>query len=237
MNQNYPKMKTSVDMDRKMGDFSIRQRTKDGYFDANHLLKQWNDSNPKKKKQFSKYLENKETSIFIEEILEQETHRENSLHGDFQVIITSKGKNTKFGKKLDKIWMHPYLYIDFAMWLSSKFKYDVIRFVYDELIEYRHAAGLGNNELMDAVSRKWNIIFPEIYREINIALNFIVFNKNCKGIRNKATINELKELRDLQKIYAYNIHSGLILDIMGLKLELRKEYVRRHVPDHKSLNI
>lgn len=236
MTQDYPKMKTSVNMNRTMGDFTIKQRTRDGYFDGNHLLKQWNELNSNNKKQLSKYHENKETKIFISEIIEQESHRENSLHGDFQAIIVVKGKNTKHGKRPDKVWMHPYLYLDFAMWLSSEFKYQVIKFVYDELIEFRHAAGLGNNDLMDAVSRTWKINFPEVYRQINFALNHIIFGDSHRGIRDYATINQLKDLRDMQKIYAYNILTGLIPDVKTLRTQLQKEYVRRHVPNHKSLN-
>ena len=36
-------MKTSVIMIRKMGDFDVHQRTKDGYFNATTRLKQWNE--------------------------------------------------------------------------------------------------------------------------------------------------------------------------------------------------
>lgn len=227
-------MKTSVLMTRKMGQFNVKQRTGDGYFDANDLLLQWNLIN--KTKQISKFLENEKTKIFINQIIEQESHVENSLDGDFQVVIISRGKNTKHGKRPDKVFMHPYLYLDFAMWLSSEFKYQVIKFVYDELIEFRHAAGLGNNELMDAVSRKWNINFPPLYREINIALNYIVFGTSYRGMRNHATIEQLKDLRDMQKIYGYNIDTGMINNIKTLKLMLRKEYIRRYLPNHKTLN-
>ena len=76
---------------------------------------------------------------------------------------------------------------------------------------------------MDAVSRTWNINFPQMYMEINIALNYIVFGNNYKGIRNSATINQLKDLRDMQKIYAYNILTGMIPNIKTLKLQLQKE--------------
>ena len=34
---------------RPMGDFKVEQRTKDGYFNATTLLKQWNEANEKKK--------------------------------------------------------------------------------------------------------------------------------------------------------------------------------------------
>lgn len=226
-------MKTSVVMKRTMGDFTVEQRTKYGYFDANHLLKQWNEKHPKK--EIKKFIELDKTKSFIDEIKIQETPIEESRLGDFQVITTIKGKNTKKGRTYDKVYMHPYLYLDFAMWLSSEFKYHVIKFVYDELIEYRHAIGLGNNYLMDAISQNWKINFQETFKRINYALNMIIFNESYRGIRNKATIDQLKDMRDIQKIYAYNINTGIIPDTKRLRLELRKEYVRRHIPNHKIL--
>lgn len=37
--------------------------------------------------------------------------------------------------------MHPLLFIDFAMWLNPAFKVKVLKFVYDQLIQYRNDAG------------------------------------------------------------------------------------------------
>ena len=36
-------MKTNQNMIRKMGNFDVIQRTKDGFFNATTLLKQWNE--------------------------------------------------------------------------------------------------------------------------------------------------------------------------------------------------
>ena len=35
------------------------------------------------------------------------------------------------GKYNGGTWMHPMLFIDFAMWINPSFKYDVLKFVYD----------------------------------------------------------------------------------------------------------
>ena len=37
-------MKTNQNMIRKMGNFEVIQRTKDGFFNATALLKQWNNT-------------------------------------------------------------------------------------------------------------------------------------------------------------------------------------------------
>jgi len=101
-------MKTSVNMIRKMGSFEVAQRTKDGYFDANILLKQWNKNKSNPERAMSRFLDSPKTKEFVSEI----SHNADMQHGVIQQI---KGRNTKNGKTLDQTWMHPYLFIDFAM--------------------------------------------------------------------------------------------------------------------------
>lgn len=225
-------MKTSVDMVRKMGDFNVIQRTEDGYFEANNLLRQWNEKNVRRK--MINFLSSTKTLDFINEIQEQESHSPKMDNGDFQVIKVVKGRVTKRGRTPDRIFMHPFLFIDFAMWLNPKFKYFVVKFVYDQLIEYRHAAGDNYNLLRFNVSKAWKPE-PKFYKTMNKGLNHIVFKKHQNGIRNNATEKELQDLKNLEMIYAYNITSGIFENSDDLLLELRKEFVRRHVPNHKTL--
>lgn len=55
-------------MVRKMGSFEVLQRTKDGYFDANALLSQWNNIKSNPERRMSRFLESPKTKEFIEEI-------------------------------------------------------------------------------------------------------------------------------------------------------------------------
>lgn len=225
-------MKTSVDMIRKMGDFEIIQRTEDGYFNATHLLRQWNEKNTRK--QFDRFINSPKTIEFMKEIHEQESHRAKMLNGDFQVIKIIKGRVTKNGRTPDRVFMHPFLFIDFAMWLNPKFKYFVVKFVYDQLIEFRHAAGDNYNVLRFKVSQYFSPM-PDYYKRLNMGLNFIVFGKHKRGIRNNATEEQLRDLSNIENIYSYNIQSGLIKNRKHLLDELRKEYARRYAPDHEIL--
>ena len=60
------------------------------------------------------------------------------------------------GKTPDNVWMHPFLFIDFAMWINPTFKVTVIKFVYDELINYRNEAGDAYREMaITIVMRKF----------------------------------------------------------------------------------
>ena len=57
------------------------------------------------------------------------------------VVKYDKGVHTSNGRTSDKVWMHPYLFIKFAMWINSTFEVQVIKFVFDELISLRCDAG------------------------------------------------------------------------------------------------
>ena len=122
-------MKTNQNLIRKMGDFDIYQRTSDGMFNATELLKQWNKQNGMKK-EIKDYFDNKAAKEFIQVIID----RENLNKGNSPYLKTR-------GRENGGTWMHPLLFIDFAMWINPAFKYDVLKFVYDELIKYRNDAG------------------------------------------------------------------------------------------------
>lgn len=117
-------MKTNQIMVRPMGCFSVEQRTKDAFFNATALLKQWNKTANSERK-LDNYFASEKTKTFIQTIMERE-----NLNTPKLVYLKSRGK--KGGT-----WMHPMLFIDFAMWIDPEFKYDVLKFVYDQMIAFR----------------------------------------------------------------------------------------------------
>lgn len=210
-------MKTSVNMIRKIGEFEISQRTKDGYFDANILLRKWNKNKDNPERAMSRFLESPKTKEFITELSQDA----NMQHGVIQQV---KGRNTKHGKTLDQTWMHPFLFIDFAMWINPKFKLKVIEFVYDQLIEYRHNAGDMYVGLTNALAK-----FKDVnYSQVAKGLNWIVFDKHEKGIRQTATQEKLKELTDLQKTLAFAIDMNYIKSYNSLISEMKRLYHMRN---------
>jgi len=118
-------MKTNQVMLRPMGCFSVEQRTKDGVFNASALLKQWNES-AGDKKEIKKFFENQNTKEFISALIEEE-----NLNGEKSAYLTSRGKYN------GGTWMHPILFVKFAMWLNPRFEVKVIKFIYDQMIAYR----------------------------------------------------------------------------------------------------
>ena len=92
-------MKTNQIMIRQMGEFTVSQRTKDGYFDAGELLRQWNSVEGNPRRQMSKFLESDNTSEFLKALAEDESHRAKMLIGENQLLMEVKGRNTKEGNE------------------------------------------------------------------------------------------------------------------------------------------
>ena len=58
-------------MIRKMGDFNVVQRTKDGMFNATALLKQWNEMSESARK-MDNYFNSEKTKEFVNTIMDRE---------------------------------------------------------------------------------------------------------------------------------------------------------------------
>lgn len=212
-------MKTNQIMVRPMGDFKVTQRTKDGFFNATELLKRWNEKSGMKK-ELKHYFENQSSNELINTIVERE-----NLNSRNSAYLSSRGKN-------GGTWMHPILFIDFAMWINPSFKYDVIKFVYDEMIRYRNEAGDAYRELSSAIMKIVPKDFmPKAMQKIGEALNWVVFNQHEKMLRNKfGDEKKQRELCQLEKKVADLINEGFITDFDKLIIYLRRQYANRNYP-------
>lgn len=220
---NKRKMKTNQIMIRQMGEFSVKQRTKDGFFNATELLKQWNRISGMKK-EVTKFLDLGSTSELVKIIMEREDlHTQDSTYVKSRA---SRGDNAG-------TWMHPVLFIDFAMWINPGFKYDVIKFVYDDMIRYRNLAGDSYKELASAISKIVPKTFiPKAMQKVGEALNWIVFDSHEPLLRNKhGNESKQRELWQLEKKVADLINEGFILDYDILISYLRKQYQKRNLPN------
>ena len=141
-----------------MGQFKIEQRTKDGFFCASSLLKQWNDAvqedDTRKQKKMANYLDNASTKEFIEGVIADETESRETYLPDTPLIIKTKAKTGSNGiRKAGEVWMHPLVFLDFAMWLNPAFKVKVLKFVADQMLFYRNEAGEAYKRLASAISK------------------------------------------------------------------------------------
>ncbi|MDM1494957.1 KilA-N domain-containing protein [Myroides odoratimimus] len=240
-------MKTNQILERPMGEFNVLQRTQDGYFDANVLLAQWNSQKGNPKRELKRFLDSPSVKQFIGTIIEEEfkdiqlpdyhpianmrlgdnQQSSNLTNGDYQVFKTIKGRNTSKGKTKDQVWMHPLLFIDFAMWINPKFKYHVLKFVYDQLIESRIEAGSEYREMCSAIKSICKPLeSPQIViKKVAEGINYIIYNHHEKQMRNKkAEESSMKELVQLQREVTKLIHKGFITSAENLLSYLRNEW-------------
>ena len=247
-------MTTNQNMIRKMGNFDVTQRTKDGFFNATALLKQLNNivENQKvlhtpnsghvknssekqqvilhtqnspyvKKKDIDDFFLNKSTQEYIQVIMQKE-----GLNSETSVYLKSRAsRGVNAGT-----WMHPILFIDFAMWLNPSFKYDVLKFVYDEMIKYRNLAGDSYKELGSAVSKLVPREFvASAMKKVAEALNYIVFGDHKNGIRNDfGEEQKQQELWEFQRKVTSLINEGFISTFEALIDYLRTSYRNKHIP-------
>lgn len=128
--------------------------------------------------------------------------------------------------------MHPILFIKFAMYLSPRFEYHVLKFVADEMIRYRNDAGDAYKELSSAIMKIVPKDFmPKAMQKVGEALNWVVFNNHEKMLRNKHG-DEMKqrELWQLEKKIADLINEGFISNFDNLIIYLRNQYQKRNYP-------
>lgn len=194
-----------------MGDFQVNQRTKDSMFNATELAKQWNRTVKRGRKDVSNFLDNKNTKEFIEALADD-------LNSDTRNLVSIvRGKN-------QGTWMHPYLFIKFSMWLNPKFEVKVIKFVYDELIQQRHLAGDNYRMLSESGVKLKGYNFSEVAT----AMNWIIFNKRGKNLRQSATQEQLREMSELESKLSFAIDMGYIKDYKSLIEEMKLIWKRKY---------
>ena len=102
----------------------ICQRATDGYLNATAMCQAAG-------KLFGHYRENKQTRAFLEEL-----KGSIGIPIDQLVVSVTTGENDVRGT-----WVHPYVAIHLAQWLSPRFAVQVSHWVYNWTADLRHAAG------------------------------------------------------------------------------------------------
>ena len=213
-------MKTNNVILRPMGEFKVAQRTKDGMFNATALLKQWNEKSISERKMANYFLSEK-TSDFISTIIKRE-----NLNTPKMVYLTSRGKHN------GGTWMHPMLFIDFAMWINPSFKYDVLKFVYDQMIKYRNDAGDAYRKLANSVQKIVSASFmPVAMSNLSKAINHVVFGSHETMMRNKVgEESKQQELFALEAKLSDLIEDGFITSYDNLMNYLRRKWCEKYTP-------
>jgi hypothetical protein len=215
-------LKTTQHMIRKFEGANIPQRTSDKFFNATEMLKYYNKLT-NSKKVFAEFLSNQNTIAFISALKTELLNIGDSLH--LQVIDTKRGKN-------GSTWMHPYLFVKFCFWLSPEFEVKVIKWVYDNLIDFRHEAGDYYKEMCKAISETYHEWYgknpdPLIFVKEAHFLNYLVFGSTKGKQRNEATEFQLMLMNRLQKLNISMIYDKTNKDVRYKKLSDFAEMIKK----------
>lgn len=225
-------MKTNQVMIREMGVFSVLQRTSDGYFNATELLKQWNNTMTDKVRLLDNFWKSTNLSDLMSEIAENELNFKSVDFTELKNILSS----TRRGKFNGGTWMHPILFIKFAMYLDARFEYHVLKFISDQMLQYRNDSGDAYKKLCSSVlkSGKPDDMKNKI-QNIAKALNYIVFGEHLSMARNKfGDETKQRELLKLEIKLSELIDDGFINTYDQLISYMRKLWNNKYQP--KELN-
>lgn len=197
-------MRTEVIIQRDLHGNSIRQNSKTGFLNINDLHKVYLNSDSNNVKTIDKYWELQSTIELLEVLSYQLNEADilntpkigelkTTLDKPFNLVQTKRGKN-------GGTWVHPYVFIDFAMWLSVDFKIWALKVVSDKVLKFRNEAGEQYKEMSSALALAGMHKPSDFAREAKM-INRVVFGEHKTGLRNQA--NE-KELELLNKIQFYN---------------------------------
>lgn len=213
-------MITNQIMKRPLADFTVEQRTKDGYFCLTGLLNNWN-LKMGTKKELKDYFENKATQEFVKALADEE-----NLHGDKSPYVKSKARLDRGGGT----WGHPLLFIDFAMWLNPHFKVKVLKFVSDQMLTYRNEAGDAYKQLSSAMSKICTPHQMKRYMPIlGKGINYIVAGHHEHQLRNEyGTEEKQKEYFELEKQVAMLANEGFLKTPEDVANYLRRKFQNKY---------
>ncbi len=169
-------MKTEVILSRAFADSSVRQLSKSGFFCATDITTIYNVirvGQGKAEKQMQNYFESSESQEFIASLCNelnllekaktaQAMFASNSLNSleetkECKVWIPADLKTVKRGKNNKGTWLHPYLFIDYAMWLSPDFRAKVVIWAADNLLGLRDQSGNAFKAVNHALDTRFSI--------------------------------------------------------------------------------
>ena len=204
-------MKTVVLMKREFNDTQISQRSSDKFFNATELLSFYNSKNGKKKV-MAEFWSNKGTTEFMQALVNDlnsdiKSNIGESLYIQKDLFTTTRGTN-------GSTFMHPYLFVKFAMWVSPEFEVQIIKWVYDNLIDFRNQAGDHYREMTATIKHRYIDFYdkspdPLIFKNEAKFLNELVFGDPRSRQRNEANEKQLNKLNQLQLANIKLINSGI----------------------------
>ncbi len=218
-------MKTNMTLAVNLGEHQLQVEHLTKIGSLNELVKIGNDyrkSIGKKPMRMDVIVKSVWFKEFVEQI-EKELKESNPTKSGIipKSMITRKGNTRKRGT-----WVHLKIMLRVAIEMNPEFASQVIEtFINGKLLEHRDLAGDNFNILTASVSKFEDVNYQRLAR----AMNYIVFDKHEKGIRQTATKEQLKELHELEQQLNFIVKNELVNDFSALMNVMRKLYNQKYV--------
>lgn len=181
-------MKTNQIMERSFLGGVIKQEHKTGYFCMNDFLEianKYRRSVDRPLVRWDKYHKSEKTKEFIQQLIREEDTAD--------VVRAGRGRGAK-------TWLHPLVFLDFAMWVSPEFKIKVYKWLYDNLLAFRDMGGDSYKQMASIIQNKHGagkvgMMIKETARKIKDTLGVLDWNRATEK----------------QNKYREEIHSNIIL--------------------------
>jgi hypothetical protein len=205
-------MKTEVILSREFANSEIRQLSKCGFLCATDLTSIYNvirvsDNLPGKR--MKDFFENLATKDFLESLCNELNLQEKAKGGILPLAQESKPekiavwspadlKVVKRGKNNKGTWLHPYLFVKYAMWLSPVFEAKMIIWLTDNLLGYRNQSGDDFKSCNAMIDKVFNVGDKYwVYADIASFVAARVLGNSDKEQWNNATAEQLQQRSNL----------------------------------------
>ena len=199
-------MKTNQIMKRNFLGAEIRQQHQTGYFsekDITALGTLYRKNQGLSEARWDNYVRTKQTKEFFSKLMQSENNAD--------IIKVSRGRNSQR-------WIHPFIFLDYCMYLSPDFKITALGWIEDKLTIFRDDSGESYKEMSKALfslesttPARAAIMIQDLARAI----------KRDIGVEdwNKATPEQLKK-RD-------EVHKSMILALkMGVEPQVAYKTIK-----------
>lgn len=188
-----------IDLSETTFDGYTLETFEDSKYCATTLLMQWNERTGSTKT-MAAYMRNSATREFIKE----------QPLAESDMILVEKIKS-EWGRSLEKVWLHPYVFVHFVSWLMPKYSIRISEYVFKREMLKENANSILNH-LYDSMYGfpKWDIgLFSQ---HLNLALHDNTHNFNC----NIALNFELERMIRVCENLIFIIKNKMVVDFESL---------------------
>jgi len=223
------KLKSDHIVNRKFNNHIVRQDLQTEYICASDITDIYNQvriSEGKSPKELKKYFQNKDSKEFMKEVCNELNSLEKNSVQNMAFYSESDLKYVRRGKHNRGTWLHPYVFVDYAMWLNPRFRAKVVIWITDNLLGYRNSGGVAFKKTNKAIDKKFGPkTKPWVYANVSTFIQELVFGKKVNDNWKNATEDQQRKrdvlLTKMQALIEYGNYNN-VYDVMKHMRKMEK---------------